>query len=123
MVCQVKYPGVDIVSHYILSFFSAGRKRSMLTINKHRIKSYPGGFNHLKSIVIVMSRFIRFLCASLNFVPINGLWKSLRNCPMKSPSDCLWLMVYKHTLFCFLFFFLFALHFIVLLGFPGGLDG
>ena len=79
--------------------FFSGRKRSLLTINKHKIKSYPGGLNHLKSIVIVMSRFIRFLCASLNFVSINRLWKSLRNCPVKSPSDCLRLIVYKRTSF------------------------
>ena len=58
-----------------------------------------------------MSRFIRFLCASLNFVSINRLWKSLRNCPMKSSSDCLKLIVYKHTSFCFLFF---SLHFTLL---------
>ena len=79
--------------------FFSGRKRSLLTINKHKIKSYPGGLNHLKSIVIVMSRFIRFLCASLNFVSISRLWKSLRNCPVKSPSDCLRLIVYKRTSF------------------------
>ena len=52
-----------------------------------------------------MSRFIRFLCASLNFVSINRLWKSLRNCPVKSPSDCLRLIIYKRTSF-WLYFFL-----------------
>lgn len=37
-------------------------------------------------LLIVTNRFIRLLCASLHFVPINRLWKSCRNCPMKSPS-------------------------------------
>lgn len=32
--------------------------------------------NNLKLIIIVMSRFSRFLCASLNYVPVNRLWKS-----------------------------------------------
>ena len=38
---------------------------------------------------------LRLLCAILNFVPINRLWKSLRDCLMKSPSNCLSLIYTK----------------------------
>lgn len=36
--------------------------------------------SNLGSVVLVTNRFIRFLCASLNFVPISGIWQSPRNC-------------------------------------------
>lgn len=35
-----------------------------------------------------MNRFIRFLCASLSFFLVNGIWETLGNCLMKSPNDC-----------------------------------
>ena len=41
-----------------------------------------------------MGTFIKFLCGNLYFVPINRLWKSCRNCPMKLPSSCLSLILY-----------------------------
>ena len=36
-----------------------------------------------------MNKFIRFLCVSLNFVPIDRFWESHRNCLMKLPGDAL----------------------------------
>lgn len=40
-----------------------------------------------------MTRFIRFVYASLNFLPIKRLWKSPKNYPMESPSHCLSLII------------------------------
>ena len=49
----------------------------------------------LKSIVVIVYRFIRFLCANLNlnFVPTNRLWKSPGNysmnyLPIVQASSC-----------------------------------
>ena len=47
----------------------------------------------MKSTVIVMNRLIRFLSEFLNFVSVNRLWKSPRDCLMKLPSDCLSLLI------------------------------
>lgn len=49
----------------------------------------PDFESNLKLIIIFVSRFIRLLWASLNFVPVNRLWESPRNYPMKSLSNCL----------------------------------
>ena len=40
-----------------------------------------------------MINFIKFLCAHLIFVPINRIWKSHKNCPMKLPSCSLSLII------------------------------
>lgn len=68
--------------------FSIEEKVLFESIDKHRVKSYLGDINiwgktriffknNQKLIVIVMNRCIRFLCASLNFVLISRLKKSL----------------------------------------------
>ena len=69
--------------------FILGGKGPSLAINKHKVKKHLSGINmrktriffkkNLKLIVLVMNRFIRFLCVSLNFSSINKLWKSMRN--------------------------------------------
>ena len=41
-----------------------------------------------------MNRFIISSCASLNFVKIDRLWKKPKNCPMKSPTGCLSLIIW-----------------------------
>ena len=41
-----------------------------------------------------MKKFIRYLHENLNFVSINRLWKSLRNCSRKTPSHFLRLIIW-----------------------------
>ena len=91
--------GVDIVSHSILVLFTR-RERSQFSalinieLKATQVEQTSEGRpefslkNNLKLIVKFMNRFIRFLCARLNFVSINRLWKNPRNCLMKLPSDC-----------------------------------
>ena len=77
------------VSHFILILFTRRIQFSPLvniylktTAVLSTSEGRPGFFfrNNLKLIVIVINIFIRFSCASLNFIPINRVWKSLRNC-------------------------------------------
>ena len=49
--------------------------------------------SNLKLNIIVINRFIQFLCGSLNSVSIDRSWKSSRNFPMKSLKDRLSLTV------------------------------
>ena len=72
---------------------------------KHRVKNCLGWLkfwsktriffkNNLR--LMFLNRFVRFLCASLNFVPITGFRKSLRiSGYIKSHSDYLYLILKK----------------------------
>ena len=58
-------------------------------LNQH-VKEHQSLFkNSQKLMVIFMSMFSRFLCASINFILKNRLWKSSRNCLMTLASNSL----------------------------------
>lgn len=68
--------------------FSIEEKILFESIDKHTVKSYLGDINiwgktriffknNQKLIIIIMNRYVRFSCASLNFVSINRLKKAL----------------------------------------------
>ena len=86
--------GVDLVPLPILGPFPLKENDPCSAINKPGVKGNPNGTNicrktriffkdNLNSVTIVVNRFIRFLCASLNFFPSNRLRKGCCSCSVE----------------------------------------
>lgn len=101
-----------MASQYNPGSFNQQRKILVQPINKHRVKVYLSGFsiwrktwisfeNNLKSVIIVMKGFLRFLWASLHFISIR-LRKSYCNCPVKVFRQCSSLLLKVKSLFFYI---------------------
>ena len=58
-------------------------------LNQH-LKEHQNLFKKSQKLMVMfMKMFIRFLCASLNFISINRVWESSRSCSMILPRNSL----------------------------------